>query len=80
MGQRAQGNAARASWDSEKLCVTVAAEVAARLRRLAFEYRFSESSIVEIALRLLFEQESDSAKLGEMLREHGASLRRRVIR
>ena len=58
-----------------KLSVNVSAPVGARLRRVAFEERLSESSIVEIALELLFARTTE-ATLGKFLRDHGASLRR----
>ena len=59
-----------------KLSVNVAAEVGDRLRHVAFEHRLSESSIVEVALRLLF-RDSAGTGLGALLRQQGASLRRR---
>ena len=59
-----------------KLSVNVPYEQGERLRNLAFEHRVSESSIVQIALRLLFGR-GDDAALGGLLREHGASLRRK---
>ncbi len=58
-----------------KLSVNVSAEVGWRLRKIAFEERLSESSIVEIALEQLFAKTTDTS-LGKFLREHGASLRR----
>lgn len=58
-----------------KLSVNVTRNVGARLRRLAFDQRVSESSIVEIALEVLFSRMTDS-ELAEFLRERGASLRR----
>ena len=58
-----------------KLSINVSSEVGTRLRRLAFDERLSESSIVEVALGLLFAKTSD-ASLGKFLRERGASLRR----
>lgn len=62
---------------SVKLSVNVSASVGQRLRRIAFEERVSESSIVQIALRLMFDGTTDE-RAGEFLREHGASLRRGV--
>ena len=59
-----------------KLSVNVSEEVGSRLRQIAFEQRLSESSIVEIALGLLFRR-SDGQALGTLLRQHGATLRRR---
>jgi hypothetical protein len=58
-----------------KLSVNVSGAIGRRLRKVAFEERLSESSIVEIALALLFTRTSD-ANLGKYLRERGASLRR----
>ncbi len=58
-----------------KLSVNVTRDIGIRLRRIAFDERVSESSIVEIALNGLFADMSD-AKLGEFLRSQGASLRR----
>jgi hypothetical protein len=57
------------------LSVNVSAEVGLRLRKVAFEERLSESSIVEIALQQLFARTTD-VTVGRFLREHGASLRR----
>ena len=59
-----------------KLSVNVSGEVGGRLRRLAFDERLSESSIVEIALAQLFGKNSSDGPLGRFLREHGATLRR----
>jgi hypothetical protein len=58
-----------------KLSVNVSAETGRRLRKVAFEERLSESSIVEIALEMLFSRTTE-ATVGKYLREHGASLRR----
>jgi len=58
-----------------KLSVNVSGAIGRRLRKVAFEERLSESSIVEIALAMLFTRTSD-ANLGKYLRERGASLRR----
>lgn len=58
-----------------KLSVNVSREIGMRLRRIAFDERISESSIVEIALDGLFDGRSDS-QLGALLRDKGASLRR----
>ena len=53
----------------------MADEIGDRLRRLAFERRVSESSIVEVALQALYADRDDVA-LAEVLREGGATLRR----
>ena len=62
---------------SVKLSVNVSSDVGQRLRRIAFEERLSESSIVQIALSLMFDRTTE-ASVGEFLREQGASLRRGV--
>jgi hypothetical protein len=61
---------------SLKLSINVATGIGERLRRLAFTNRVSESSIVEVALTALYEGRDD-AEVGEVLREGGASLRRK---
>jgi hypothetical protein len=58
-----------------KLSVNVSSDVGQRLRSVAYEERLSESSIVQIALMLMFNETTDET-VGEFLREHGASLRR----
>jgi len=60
-----------------KLSVNVTSTIGTRLRRIAFDERVSESSIVQIALDGLFEGRSDT-DLGQFLRDNGASLRRPV--
>jgi hypothetical protein len=60
----------------EKLSVNVPRSLGERLRVLAFEERLSESSIAEVALRLLFAQHPDDTALGAFLRERGATLQR----
>ena len=62
---------------SVKLSVNVSGDVGRRLRRIAFEERLSESSIVQIALSLMFDR-TNGGSVGEFLREKGASLRRDV--
>jgi hypothetical protein len=64
-----------ASANAVKLSVNVSSDIGKRLRKVAFEERLSESSIVEIALEMLFSRTTD-ATVGKYLREHGASLRR----
>lgn len=61
---------------SVKLSVNVSEEIGSRLRQIAFEQRLSESSIVEVALGMLFRR-SDGPSLGTVLRQHGATLRRK---
>jgi hypothetical protein len=59
-----------------KLSVNVPPDVGERLRALAFEHRLSGSSIIQVALRQFFAR-GDDTTLGVLLRELGASLRRR---
>ncbi len=68
-------DAAEAGEKSIKLSVNVSGETGKRLRRIAHGERLSESSIVQIALTLMFDKMSD-ATVGAFLRERGASLRR----
>ncbi|HEY1727426.1 MAG TPA: hypothetical protein VGG22_03485 [Candidatus Baltobacteraceae bacterium] len=68
--------AAPAAPEVVKLSVNVSEEIGTRLRQVAFEQRLSESSIVEVALGLLFRR-SDGPTLGSVLRQHGATLRRK---
>jgi hypothetical protein len=58
-----------------KLSVNVSSSIGERLRKLAFDERISESSIVEIALQVLFEGSPES-DIGPFLRDRGATLRR----
>jgi hypothetical protein len=58
-----------------KLSVNVSSDIGQRLRRVAFDERLSESSIVQIALKLMFARTTDET-IGSFLREQGASLRR----
>jgi|GEM_PF-1986374 len=60
-----------------KMSMNVHRELGSRLRRLAFDARLSESSIVEVALRVFLAQSDDDQRMGEILRRHGATLRRR---
>ncbi len=60
-----------------RFTVNLSEEVGAELRKIAYEHRVSESSIVEIALRQLFKRVQPDA-LGVFLRQHGACLRRRT--
>jgi hypothetical protein len=68
-------DAAPSAGPAVKLSVNVSSAVGERLRKLAFEERISESSVVEIALQLLFDG-SPGSELGSFLRERGATLRR----
>ncbi len=58
-----------------KLSVNVSSPIGERLRKLAFDERISESSIVEIALQVLFEG-APEGDIGPFLRDRGATLRR----
>lgn len=59
-----------------KLSVNVSNGISERLRHLAFTARLSESSIVEVALTMFFAR-GDDTLLGVLLKELGATLRRR---
>jgi hypothetical protein len=59
-----------------KLSVNVAHDISERLRSLAYTHRLSESSIVEVALAMFFAR-GDDALLGVILKQLGATLRRR---
>jgi len=59
-----------------KLSINVADDLGRRLRRLAFDLRLSESSIVEVALASFY-QRGDDEELAQLLRASGATLRRR---
>jgi hypothetical protein len=59
-----------------KLSVNVSREISERLRNLAYTNRLSESSIVEVALTAFFAR-GDDALLGALLKQLGASLRRK---
>jgi hypothetical protein len=59
-----------------KFSVNLSSDVGSELKRIAFEHRVSESSVIEIALRQLFRRVS-SDRLGAFLRQNGACLRRR---
>jgi hypothetical protein len=61
-----------------KLSINVSREIGNRLRRLAFDRRVSESSIVEVALQALYADRDDHA-LAHVLREGGATLRRKRV-
>jgi hypothetical protein len=59
-----------------KFSVNLSSDVGSELKRVAFEQRVSESSIIEIALRQLFRRVSHE-RLGAFLKQNGACLRRR---
>ena len=61
-----------------KLSINVSHEIGNRLRRLAFERRVSESSIVEVALQALY-ADRDDHQMAHVLREGGATLRRKRV-
>lgn len=59
-----------------KFSINLSAELGSELRRIAFEERVSESSVIEISLRQLFRRVSPD-RLGVFLKQNGACLRRR---
>jgi hypothetical protein len=59
-----------------KLSVNVSHDISERLRSLAYTHRLSESSIVEVALTMFFAR-GDDELLGVILKQLGATLRRR---
>ena len=59
-----------------KFSVNISSDVGSDLKRIAFDNRVSESSVIEIALRQLFTRVSKE-RLGVFLRQNGACLRRR---
>lgn len=59
-----------------KFSINLSSDVGSELRRIAFEERVSESSVIEIALRQLLRRVS-SERLGVFLKQNGACLRRR---
>jgi hypothetical protein len=59
-----------------KLSVNVSHDISERLRSLAYTHRLSESSIVEVALTMFFARGDDEI-LGVILKQLGATLRRR---
>jgi hypothetical protein len=67
---------AKAGGQRSKLSLNVSHEISERLRSLAYSHRLSESSIVEVALTMFFAR-GDDALLGAILKELGASLRRK---
>jgi hypothetical protein len=69
----ARGGAANAV----KFSVNISSDVGLELKRIAFDNRVSESSVIEIALRQLFGRVSKE-RLGMFLRQNGACLRRRA--
>ena len=67
----------KAQSEITKLSANVSSSVAQRLRRVAFEGRISESSIIELALSRLFTEHHSDEVLVEVLQKGGATLRRR---
>lgn len=59
-----------------KLSVSVSIALGERLRALGYKHRLSGSSIIEVALQQFFAQ-GDDTRLGVLLRNNGATLRRR---
>jgi len=68
------GLSSRRAKSREKLSINVNHAISERLRSLAYTYRLSESSIVEIALTIFFAR-GDDTMLGVLLKELGATLR-----
>jgi hypothetical protein len=62
---------------TQKFSINLSGEVGSKLKRIAFEERVSESSIIEIALRQLLLR-VPSERIGAFLKLNGACLRRRV--
>lgn len=59
-----------------KFSVNLSSDIGNEIKRIAFENRVSESSIIEVALRQLFRRVSPD-RLGVFLRQNGACLRRK---
>ncbi len=64
------------SANAVKFSVNIANDIGTELKRIAFENRVSESSVIEISLRQLFGKVTKE-RLGVFLRQNGACLRRR---
>ncbi len=60
-----------------KVSHTLSLALAERLEEFAFFQRVSESAVIEHSLSSFFEQSSDDAYLGEILRRGGAGRRRK---
>jgi hypothetical protein len=60
----------------DKISVNVGHDISERLRSLAYSNRLSESSIVEVALTMFFAR-GDDELLGAILKQLGATLRRK---
>jgi hypothetical protein len=71
-----QESTAEATAARSKLSVNVSHDISERLRSLAYTHRLSESSIVEVALTMFFARGDDEI-LGVILKQLGATLRRR---
>lgn len=67
----------KAQSEITKLSANVSSSVAQRLRRVAFEGRISESSIIELALAKLFTEHHSDEMLVDVLQKGGATLRRK---
>ncbi|MFN2449029.1 MAG: hypothetical protein ABR508_04440 [Candidatus Baltobacteraceae bacterium] len=74
--QRASVSRIGTSANAVKFSVNISGEIGNDLKRVAFDNRVSESSVIEIALRQLFGRVSKE-RLGVFLRQNGACLRRR---
>ncbi len=75
--QMPDGPTDSASPKIRKVSLSLSIDIAERLRRLAFEEKLSESSLVEVALHTWFNARDDK-RLGHLARKEGATLRRRV--
>lgn len=64
---------------SMKLSLNVSDVLGRRLRQLAFNMRLSESSVVDVALKLLFSDRDDD-EIESLLKDNGACLRRKAVR
>jgi hypothetical protein len=62
---------------TRKHSINLSVPVSERLRRVSFDHRLSEASVVEFALREWFKV-GDDAKLASILRSAGASGRRTI--
>ncbi len=65
----------RSNGNLMRFTVSISKDVGERARRVAFEEIVSESSLFEVALRLLLDRRGH-AEVAETLRQHGATRRR----
>lgn len=76
--RRGAADRRRLSPDLIKFSISISKDIGERARRLTFEERLSESSIFDVALRLLLGERTD-AQVADIMRQHGATLRRRYV-